>query len=29
MPWTVANHDAFDPEFDILPVAVFVQRIFR
>ena len=22
MTWTVANHDAFDPEFDALPVAV-------
>ena len=22
MPWTVANHDAFDPEFDALPIAV-------
>ncbi len=22
MPWTVANHDAFDPEFDALPEAV-------
>ena len=22
MPWTVANHDAFDPEFDALPDAV-------
>ncbi len=21
MPWTVRNHDAFDPEFDALPVA--------
>jgi hypothetical protein len=22
MPWTVANHDAFDPEFEALPEAV-------
>lgn len=22
MPWTVSNHDEFDPEFDALPVAV-------
>jgi hypothetical protein len=22
MPWTVANHDAFDPDFDALPEAV-------
>ena len=22
MPWTVANHDAFDPEFDALPETV-------
>ena len=22
MPWTVTNHDAFDPEFDALPEAV-------
>lgn len=22
MPWTVANHDAFDPEYDALPEAV-------
>ncbi len=22
MPWTVANHDDFDPEFDALPEAV-------
>jgi len=29
MPWTVANHDDFDPEFDALPVAVLAQRTFR
>jgi hypothetical protein len=22
MPWTVRNHDAFDPEFDALPIEV-------
>ncbi|MDR2187519.1 MAG: type II toxin-antitoxin system RelE/ParE family toxin [Azonexus sp.] len=22
MPWTVANHDEFDPEFDVLPEPV-------
>jgi hypothetical protein len=22
MPWTVSNHDEFDPEFDALPVEV-------
>ena len=27
MPWTVINHDAFDPEFDALPGAVRIALL--
>ena len=29
MPWTVINHDAFDPEFDALPGAVRIALLAK